>query len=161
MTADDIVFWYNDFILNPDLWPTGAPSFMVTESGPGTVTADGDNVVVFSFGEPNGFLPNQLATNQGNPTTAMRKHYLSQFHSAYNDNADQLAKDEGFNSWPDLFLNKSGASTMHIAAIIPVVRAWALQTVLGTGSRLVFERNPYYYKVDPNGSQLPYIQPGW
>jgi peptide/nickel transport system substrate-binding protein len=157
MTSADIVFWWEDFVLNAELWPAGAPAFMRTASGPGTVTADGDYAVVFAFKEPNGFLPNWLATNIGNPVTAMPKHYLEQFHAAHNPDAEALARKEGFNSWPDLFLNKAGAATLHQAGGLPVVRPWAMQSVLGTGSRLVFERNPYFYKVDTNGSQLPYV----
>ena len=81
----------------------------------------------------------------------------SQFHKKYNPDADKLAKSQGFNSWADLFLNRSGADTLFQAAGLPVLRPWLMQTTLGTGSRLVFERNPLFYKVDQNGSQLPYI----
>src|SRR5690606_27912629 len=41
---------------------------------------------------------------------------------------------------------------------LPTLAAWKLITPVGAGgSRVVFERNPYYWKVDPDGSQLPYI----
>jgi peptide/nickel transport system substrate-binding protein len=156
-TADDIVFWYEDFTLNKELNPAGAPFWMRTKSGPGKVEKQGDHTVVFTFAEPNGFLASRMATDLGNPVTAMPKHYLSQFHVTHNPKAVELAKSLGFNSWPDAFLNRSGQGTLFIAAGLPVIRPWSLQTVLGTGTRLVFDRNPYYWKVDPNGSQLPYI----
>lgn len=35
--------------------------------------------------------------------------------------------------------------------------AWVTKNPLGTGSRVTFERNPYYFKTDPDGSQLPYL----
>ena len=137
--------------------PPARPPSCAPTSGPGTITADGDYAVVFTFKEANGFLPNWLATNLGNPSRAMPKHYLGQFHAGHNPDAEALARKEGFNSWPDLFLNKAGAATLHQAGGLPVVRPWVMETVLGTGSRLVFERNPYFYKVDTNGSQLPYL----
>src|SRR5690606_17341432 len=79
------------------------------------------------------------------------------YHLAHNPDADSVAKSEGFNTWVDAFLNKSGQATMYITAGLPVIRPWQIQTVLGQGTRLTFVRNPYYFKVDPNGSQLPYI----
>lgn len=38
----------------------------------------------------------------------------------------------------------------------PTVRPWVLTSAL-TESTLVFERNPYFWKVDADGRQLPYI----
>jgi peptide/nickel transport system substrate-binding protein len=156
-TAHDVAFWYNDFILNADLWAPGAPFWMRTISGPGTLTAADDRTIVFEFKEPNGFLPNRLATDTANGLTAMPKHYLTKFHLNHNPDVAALATQEGFNSWVDLFLNKAGQATFFMSAGIPVVRAWGLQTVLGQGTRLSWTRNPYYWKVDTNGSQLPYI----
>lgn len=156
-TSADIMFWWEDFTNVKELLPAGAPPFMRTESGPGTVRANGDFEVVFTFKEPNGFLPNWLATNLGIPVSSMPKHYLSQFHKKYNPNAEAEAKAKGFNSWADMFMNRSGADTLHQAGGLPVVRPWVMMTTLGTGNRLVFERNPYFFKVDENGSQLPYI----
>ena len=38
----------------------------------------------------------------------------------------------------------------------PTLRAWTIQSPL-TETTLVWERNPYYWKVDADGRQLPYI----
>ena len=41
---------------------------------------------------------------------------------------------------------------------LPFMSAWMVTEPLrGDSTRLVFERNPYYWKVDPEGNQLPYI----
>lgn len=156
-TAQDVAFWYNDFFTNADLWPAGVSSWMKTPSGPGTVEAVDDTTVVFTFAEPNGFLPNQLASYEGHRAAAMPRHYLEQFHIDYNPNAGELATQEGFNTWVDLFLNRAGTATVHMAAGLPGIRPWQLQTPIGQGTRLVFARNPFYWKTDTNGSQLPYI----
>jgi peptide/nickel transport system substrate-binding protein len=156
-TAHDVAFWYNDFLLNNEVWAAGPPFWMRTSSGPGTVEARDDLTVVFTFQEPNGFLPSRLATDLGNPVTAMPRHYLSRFHAGHNADAASLAQQEGFNTWVDMFLNKAGQSTMFITAGLPVIRPWQIQSVLGQGTRLTFARNPYYWKTDTNGSQLPYI----
>jgi peptide/nickel transport system substrate-binding protein len=38
----------------------------------------------------------------------------------------------------------------------PVLTPWVLVDE-PTPGEVIYERNPYYYKVDPNGKQLPYI----
>ena len=38
---------------------------------------------------------------------------------------------------------------------LPVIKAWMLKTK--SPAQVVLERNPYYWKVDPAGNQLPYI----
>ena len=38
----------------------------------------------------------------------------------------------------------------------PVVNPWQVQEVVGPGEYL-FVRNPYYFKIDTAGNQLPYI----
>src|SRR5690606_12561690 len=39
---------------------------------------------------------------------------------------------------------------------VPLLLPWKVATPL-TGDRLIVERNPYYWKVDTEGRQLPYI----
>jgi peptide/nickel transport system substrate-binding protein len=39
----------------------------------------------------------------------------------------------------------------------PTLNAWLITTPYGQGTRMVAERNPYYFKVDTAGNQLPYI----
>ncbi len=38
-----------------------------------------------------------------------------------------------------------------------MLSAWVPKNPHGDGGRQVWDRNPYYWKVDPDGSQLPYI----
>jgi peptide/nickel transport system substrate-binding protein len=40
---------------------------------------------------------------------------------------------------------------------LPVIFAWKATKQLGDGTRFTVERNPYYWKVDPEGNQLPYL----
>ena len=39
----------------------------------------------------------------------------------------------------------------------PVLQAWTFVTRYGDGPQHRAVRNPYYFKVDPEGNQLPYI----
>ena len=155
--ADDVVFWWEDFAMDPNVSPEGPPAWMITNGKPGAVTKKDDLTVVFSFQEPNGFLPYRLAASDGNPVTAMPKHYLEKFHGKYAKDADQQAKSAGMNSWVDLFLAKSGDATAYQANELPGIHPWTLTSELGKGSTVNFSRNPYYWKVDQEGRQLPYI----
>jgi len=46
----------------------------------------------------------------------------------------------------------------HQNSDVPVLFPWVMQDAIGEATtRIIFERNPYYWKVDPEGNQLPYI----
>jgi peptide/nickel transport system substrate-binding protein len=156
-TADDIVFWWEDYATNKTLSPTGPPYWMISNGVPGSVAKTDDHTVVFSFHGPNGFLPFRLADSDGEPVAAMPKHYLKQFHQKYSPSATTKAKAAGMNSWSDLFLAKCGDSSAFVATDLPVIRPWIMISTLGKGNTIDFDRNPYYWKVDQDGSQLPYI----
>jgi len=84
------------------------------------------------------------------------KHYMKQFHPDYNSAADlqATAEEAGFESWTDLFWNKAYATRNPD---IPVVGAMA-PVNSAQGARIWrLERNPYYFAVDPEGNQLPYL----
>lgn len=156
-TADDVLFWWEDYATNTDIAPEGPPGWMVVNGKPGKVTKTDDLTVVFSFDEPNGFLPLRLSDADGTGCTAMPKHYLSQFHTDFADDVDEKAKQAGLNSWVDLFLGKAGQATSFFANGLPGIRPWNLTSDLGTDPTVAFSRNPYYWKVDREGSQLPYL----
>jgi peptide/nickel transport system substrate-binding protein len=80
-------------------------------------------------------------------------HYLKQFHASYNPNAANLAKQAGMPNWQTLFKAKN----FPFDPARPTVSAWVFKDAFGVGSQVRAERNPYYWKVDPQGRQLPYL----
>ena len=82
-------------------------------------------------------------------------HYLKQFHIDYGDPAqiEQWVKDGEYESWATLFLDKADA---HRNPDVPMVGPWKV-TVPPTEQTWELERNPYYWVVDEEGNQLPYI----
>ena len=56
-------------------------------------------------------------------------------------------------SWVSLFIRMS---RLHENPKLPVVGPWKTVTPI-TGDVFSLERNPYYFAVDPEGNQLPYI----
>ena len=82
--------------------------------------------------------------------------YLEQFHPNYNDNVEEEAKAASFDTWLDYFGAKS---TIHQNAELPNLRPWLMETGIGESSsgRITATRNPYFFKVDTEGNQLPYM----
>ena len=83
-------------------------------------------------------------------------HFFRQYHPAYRDKEelDALVEEEGFVSWMAMYraLRNWGNED---ARKVPTVRAY--KVVERTPTKLRLERNPYYFKIDPAGQQLPYI----
>ncbi len=150
-TTADVEFWFNDIALNEDLSPV--PSDIITADGePAELTIIDDYTFRFRFAIPQGMFLEFAASNID---FAAPKHYLSQFHADFNPDAAAVADQEGYAEWMDYFDIMAGYWSNPDR---PVLRAWQI-TVPYTGehTRLTFTRNPYYWKVDPDGRQLPYI----
>ena len=166
-TSDDFVFWYEDIYLNKDIQPTPNPDFMVNGK-PGRLTKRDEYTVMFEFPEANYLFVDILAgstamgggqaTQQHNGRTMgayMPAHYLKQFHPKYvaKDELDKKAKAMGFDGWVSLIKNRWD---WRLNPELPVVGPWKTVTPINTPT-WTMERNPYYYGIDSEGNQLPYI----
>lgn len=146
-TADDVLFWWEDIANDPNITPSPPPQW-ATGGKPMQVIKADDYTVKLQFSEPHGIVPVLMAhIGPQWPRGFERfgvyapKHYLKQYHPKYNPDADyDLFEEKAFDLNPDL----------------PVVTAWHVAE-REPGVRLVAERNPYYWKVDTEGNQLPYI----
>jgi peptide/nickel transport system substrate-binding protein len=154
-TASDVQFWWEDIILNEELTPS-PPTLLTRGDELAEVAMLDDFTVKFSFAEPYALFPTYLGSWGGprqGPTTSPR-HFLSQFHPNYTDMADIEARmaEGSFENWVDLFGQQNSTENMDK----PSLGAWIPTTVPPTPVE-VFVRNPYYWKVDTAGNQLPYI----
>jgi peptide/nickel transport system substrate-binding protein len=164
-TADDIMFYIEDFGLNTELSPGGISSDWLPSDMKDGFKAEkiDDYTVKFIFPAPYGTFPYTLAAWGGRYFAYFPKHYLTQFHADYNEKVDELvAKEEGVEDWVGLFYKLGPDSWGNPDRFferpeIPVMGPWVTTQALGTGSVVLLERNPYYWKVDPSGNQLPYI----
>ena len=160
-TADDILFWYEDVFMNEELTPGRDPLWSVADE-PVVVEKVDDYTVVFRFVAPNSMFIEQIAYGFGAPPTLYPRHYLEQFHINYNpDGIDALiAAEPGAHDWVSLFNTKVSPTwvvTYWQNPDLPTLHPWVLTNAYGDTTRVVAERNPYYWKVDPEGNQLPYI----
>lgn len=152
-TADDFVFWYEDIFLNDDLTPI-KPVAWVPGGEPAVITKLGDYAVQFSFAVPYPIIINRLTSGYFEIPYAP-KHYLSQFHINYNPNAGELAKSEGFSTWWESFEYHNLRNMSQQDPDRPSFDSWVLDRI--TTTEKIFRRNPYYWKIDTEGNQLPYI----
>lgn len=149
-TADDVIFWYQDVLLDKELTPV-FPDWMAPGGVPGKAEKIDDYTVRLSFAHPHGLILEFLAIQD----IFLPKHYLKQFHPKYTpkEKLESMAKEAGFQYWYQLFQNKNDWISNPER---PTHRAWK-PTNLPTSPIWAMERNPYYWKVDPEGNQLPYI----
>lgn len=156
-TADDLVFFYESVLSNKELTPV-FPTWLTINGKPGVISKVDDHTVRFAFDGPHGLLLRQMAFRgafQGSLLTP--KHYLSQFHIDHTPKAelDKLVKAAGLKSWVDLFAAKASPGDNPDR---PAMGPWKLSHQLtASDPRFVAERNPYYWKVDTKGRQLPYV----
>ena len=82
-------------------------------------------------------------------------HYMKQFHAEHADpDALQRAvKAASLPDWPSLFLLKNNPM---LNPEVPTTAPWKPQHTL-SARQVTLERNPYYFGVDTDGNQLPYI----
>ncbi len=155
-TAEDFRYYWEDIALNPQLYPSG-PDVALLPGGEKPKFEVLDPLTVrYTWSVPNpSFLP-ALAAAQ--PLYIfMPAHYLKQFNPRYADK-DGLAKKikaAHVKDWTALHERMSRQYRPENPAL-PTLDPWHNTTPL-PADFFVFERNPYYHRVDEDGRQLPYI----
>ncbi|MEM7737490.1 MAG: ABC transporter substrate-binding protein [Deinococcota bacterium] len=145
LTVDDYLFWWNDMALNEDV-PVNAPTYTRPAGEPMQVEKLDDYSIRLSFAEPNPlFLEFTSRGHYHSAQHVVPAHYLRQFHPDYSDATDT-----------DDLMARYNTSTRFQHTDMPTFNAWQAVT-FNSGQNAVFERNPYYWKVDSAGNQLPYI----
>jgi peptide/nickel transport system substrate-binding protein len=157
-TADDIMFWYEDVFMNEELTPTIGRNWR-PGGEPVKVEKLDDYTVKFISAVPNPLI----VTFGGSPIRGdwlrrYAKHYLKQFHPNYTplEEIMEVAEAEGYEGWYQLFNFKSAHIWgTQLRPDAPTLGAYLITE--GNTERRVYKRNPYYWKVDTEGNQLPYF----
>ncbi|MFY0634166.1 MAG: ABC transporter substrate-binding protein [Vannielia sp.] len=161
-TADDILFFVNDLLNNQEFYPN-APARFVVAGEPMQAEKVDDYTVTLKFAAPYGTFLTELATPLAQEPVLWAKHYCQQFHPAYNANVQAMVDEtEAVEDWPALYRLKCGeveAPNRWSNPERPTLDPWV---VTGEGysagsTQVVMERNPYFWQVDEEGNQLPYI----
>jgi peptide/nickel transport system substrate-binding protein len=148
-TVDDITFWWDDIELDENI--TTAPHAEWVVGGElMTLEKVDDTTIKLKFAGPNGLAETVGLAFHGNqwPLGFERfgffapRHYLEQFHPNYNADATyELFEEKAWEYNPER----------------PCMTAWCIREWETGADHMVAKRNPYYWKVDVEGNQLPYI----
>ena len=159
-TADDVVFAIEDVVKNNELY-SAPPAQIVVAGKPVVVEKMDDYTVKFTFAAANALYLENLATPLGQHPTLFAKHYCSKFLPKYNSNLDADVKAAGAAGWTELLRAKCGdieIPSRWSNVEKPTLDPWVVkEPYSGGATRVVMERNPYFWQVDTEGNQLPYI----
>ncbi|MFW6271224.1 MAG: ABC transporter substrate-binding protein [Bacillota bacterium] len=144
-TVDDIMFWWEDMVLN-DEFVEVVPDEFQAGGETAEISKIDDYTLEIEYAAPAPLLPERLAMwpNRGSgPRLITPEHHMKQFHPEYTDEYDNYEELEERLDWwtyPDS----------------PTLTAWKTADY-EAGDYISWERNPYYWAVDDEGNQLPYI----
>jgi peptide/nickel transport system substrate-binding protein len=155
-SAEDFRYWFEDVAENPKLSPSGLPVELLARGQPPRFEVLDEQTVRYSWAQPNPLFMPALA----GPDPLFiycPSHYLKQLNEKYANKATlaALVKKMRAHNWAALH-NKMNAMYRDDNPDLPTLDPWILKTK-PPAERYIFERNPYYYRVDKVGHQLPYI----
>ncbi len=157
-TADDVLFYYESVVFNDEITPVKPK-----EWSPGgelmSIEKIDDYAVSLHFSRPYWTILWILAGTMQRGVQNdifLPKHALEIYHIDYNTEAQELAEENGYDYWWQLFNAKRDflLGTQRNPEI-PTLGPWMVEQILPEG--VIWKRNPYYYKIDTAGNQLPYI----
>lgn len=156
-TADDFRYWWEDVILNDKLTPGGGALELRPHGSLPRFEMLDALTVRYTWEKPN---PMFLPTLAGPIPLVIfgPAHYLKQFHKKFQpDEAkmEQMMKTYRVKKWQDLHI-KMARSYRPENPNLPTLDPWHNTTAL-PAEQFVFERNPFFHRVDETGRQLPYL----
>ena len=162
-TAEDCVFFYDHMCVpqtfGKSLWDCFKATDAEGNQSTATFTKVDDYTFTVSFEAPKPNFINELCINA--KWCYAPKHYHETILPEFigEEAAQKKAEEMGFSD-----VAKMGSETGYYfwnVAGIPTLNPWVLSTEAGkndvNGSYFEYVRNPYYWKVDQNGQQLPYV----
>jgi peptide/nickel transport system substrate-binding protein len=155
-TTEDFRYWWEDVANNEELSPVGPRIDLVIDGKLPKFEVLDDVRVRYSWSKPNPTLLHALAGASPLYLYAPA-HYLRQFHARYADPEvlQAMVEEKELRNWAALH-NRLDNAYKNTNPDLPTLQPW-VNTTKPPSERFVFERNPYFHRVDPKGRQLPYI----
>lgn len=156
LSPEDFRYCWEDVWQNEDLVPGGFDRSLRVDGKPGVFEIVDPLTVRYTWHAPNpDFLPS-LAAAQAQ-MLVLPAAYMKQFHEKYQD-PDRLAdliKANKAKKWTTLHIRMARQYRPENPDL-PTLDPWRNITK-PPAERFVFERNPFFHRVDETGQQLPYI----
>ena len=170
VTTEDVRYTFEDNYFNEEITPN-LPSWARWGGEPVNLSIVDDYTFSVSFAKPYGLFLSEL-TGQSAGRFMRPSHYMKQFHTEYTDikEIESIMKEQGYSAeeWGKFYNSFDTGSTdaaNHIptrfpnAIDAPSLHPWHVTEEPNPGE-FILERNPYFFKIDPTGKQLPYIDRG-
>ncbi|MDO1582918.1 ABC transporter substrate-binding protein [Rhizobium oryzicola] len=155
-TTEDFRYVWEDMFLNKKLYKGGIPASLKVDGKAPKFEVLDRLTVRYTWEDPN---PDFLAdVASPSPTRLMHPAaYLKQFHPKYQtpEKLAELVAKSRVEDWVALHQLKSRVVRPENPAL-PTLDPWCNRTEPPSG-QFIFERNPYFHRVDEKGQQLPYI----
>ncbi|MCC5833188.1 MAG: ABC transporter permease subunit [Opitutales bacterium] len=155
-TADDILYWWQDEVMNQRIRGLAAtpPDFMVINGLEGRIEKVDRYTVRFVFPLPNPLFVERLAGTYVRPFSP--RHFLKPYHPDYGDPdfMEDARRARGYGNIEQHYQFLQAPSSL--IPEMPTMSPWVYRSYSSSGP-FTFIRNPYYWAVDSQGNQLPYI----
>ncbi|MBT3431016.1 MAG: ABC transporter substrate-binding protein [Proteobacteria bacterium] len=155
-TTEDFRYFWEDIALNEFLSPFGPPEALLVNNKPPRVEVIDRHTIRYHWPAPNPlFLPSLAGAR---PLYIYAPgHYLKQFHAAYveEEALKAMVEEAGVRNWAGLH-TRYGHQYKFDNPDLPTLQPWLCVTP-APSERFIFERNPYFHRVDTKGQQLPYL----
>jgi len=156
-TTEDVQFWYEDIVLNPELSPNLMDQMRAPSGKPVGVEIVDEYTFKFVFEGP--FVIDEHVHMLGLDPCWHPKHFLKQFHPNYVDKAtlDKMVADAKMESWMQLFTDRMENDGYTGTGMKggPTLAPWV--AIQGAPEKIyIYKPNPFYHAVDAVGQQLPY-----
>ncbi len=168
VTTEDIRFTWEDYLNNQDLNPKLDWHFRYG-GAPMKVDIIDDYTVKITHAAPFGNFPAHMTRFEGGSTFGLLlpSTFLKQFHAKYTDQAklEADARANNLGTWAQWFNKHTGlgfgtwgdyAPGYTDTGLYPQLSAWHVVSKSPDGVYQL-ERNPFYWKTDLSGNQLPYF----
>lgn len=155
LTTEDFRYWWEDIANNRRLSPGGPPQAMLSGGNAPFFEILSETEVRYTWETPNPIFLPALAGAQ--PTYIfMPSAYLKQFHEKHAPKHElaQRVKEHRVRDWGALHERLSRMYRPENPKL-PTLEPWRNTTPL-PAEQFVFERNPFFHRIDKNGRQLPY-----
>ena len=155
-TSEDFRYYWEDVANNLELAPAGPPVDLLMDGEKPKVEILDSHTVRYSWSKQNPFFLSRLAAPL--PLVIFQPaHYLKQFHKKYAEpeKLQAHAREMGARGWAEMH-NKLNNMYEMDNPDLPTLEPWMI-TTRPPAIRFIAVRNPYFFRVDSSGQQLPYI----
>ena len=157
LDSDSYKWWFENDLKNDTIRPSKARQWV---TGPDNILMDMEfpdkATIVFKFAHPKPLFLFDTTRNPEPSHEFVPGHYMEQFHIDFVDDQDALkaaAKEAGFETWDQYYLDRHW---WYLNPERPNAGPWIGKNPLSE-ELFVMERNPYFWQVDAEGNQLPYV----